>query len=190
MATTLEIINGISQAAANAYDGALDDKGEPVKVGLKREEGHPILDKRVMDGFSVRFVGPMLCIHYHSELNIKEVQGDKLEGEIEQMIQKVASFLKKEYKRITGNVLALTKEGELDARVEYMSRARCWVTAHCYYKIGGIKDVEKVAQGSGERLEKDFKDWLNQETDKNPKNVDRKKEKASTFMPWNLKNEA
>jgi hypothetical protein len=27
MATTLEIINGISQAAANVYDGALDNQG-------------------------------------------------------------------------------------------------------------------------------------------------------------------
>ena len=49
----LDIINGISQAAANAYDGALDENGEPLKVGLKREEGNPILDKRVMDGFNV-----------------------------------------------------------------------------------------------------------------------------------------
>ena len=28
MATTLEIVRGISQVLANSYDGALDDKGE------------------------------------------------------------------------------------------------------------------------------------------------------------------
>ena len=189
MSTTLEIINGIAQAAANAYDGALDDKGEPIKVGLKREEGNPILDKRVMDGFSVKFYGPLLCIHYHSEINIKDVKGDKLEGEIDQMIAKVAKFLKKEYKRLTGNTLALTKDGDLDARMEYMNRIRCWVTARQYYKIGGIKDVEGVKDESEDRLEKNFKDWLNQETTKKPKNVKRKKEKASTFAGWNLKNE-
>ena len=187
MATTLEIINGISQAAANAYDGALDDKGEPIKIGLKREEGDPILDKRVMDGFSVKFYGSLLCIHYHSEVNLKDVQGDKLENEIEQMIGKVATFLKKEYKRITGNALTLTKEGGLDARMEYMNRVRCWVTAHCYYKIGGIKDVEAVKQESGDNLEKDFKKFLDQSSDKKPKNVKRGKEKDSTFMPWNMK---
>ena len=186
MSTTLEIINGIAQAAANAYDGALDDKGEPIKVGLKREEGNPILDKRVMDGFSVRFVGPMLCIHYHSELNIKEVQGDKLEAEIEDMIGSVASFLKKEFKRITGKALTLTKEGDVTARVEYMNRIRCWVSAHRYYKIGGIKDVEEVAQESGDRIEKDFKDWLNQDTSKRPKNDSSKDEEPPTFTPWNL----
>ena len=32
---TLDIIRGIAQAAANAYDGALDDKGEPIKIGLR-----------------------------------------------------------------------------------------------------------------------------------------------------------
>ena len=39
MATTLEIIDGISQVLANTYDGALDESGEPVKIGLRREEG-------------------------------------------------------------------------------------------------------------------------------------------------------
>ena len=33
MATVYEIVQGLSQAAANAYDGALDDKGEPLKAG-------------------------------------------------------------------------------------------------------------------------------------------------------------
>ena len=57
MATTLEIVRGISQVMANSHDGALDDKGEPIKIGLKREEGDPILDSRVMDGFGVKFNG-------------------------------------------------------------------------------------------------------------------------------------
>jgi hypothetical protein len=48
MATIYEIVQGLSQAAANGYDGALDENGEPVKIGLKREDGDPILDQRVM----------------------------------------------------------------------------------------------------------------------------------------------
>ena len=54
MASVLEIVNGISQVMANAYDGATDENGEPIKIGLKREEGHPINDSRVMDGFKVK----------------------------------------------------------------------------------------------------------------------------------------
>ena len=53
MATVYEIVQGLSQAAANAYDGALGEDGKPLVAGLKREEGDPILDKRVMDGFNV-----------------------------------------------------------------------------------------------------------------------------------------
>ena len=65
-ATVYDIIQGLSQAAANAFDGALTEDGEPIKAGLQREEGHPILDKRVMDGFNVKFYGNMMCLTYQS----------------------------------------------------------------------------------------------------------------------------
>ncbi len=54
MADVLEIVRGISQVMANAYDGAMDENGEPIKIGLKREEEVAITDKRVMDGFKFR----------------------------------------------------------------------------------------------------------------------------------------
>ena len=51
---TLKIVQGIAQAAANAYDGSHDERyaadGKARKIGLNREEGDPILDKRVIDG--------------------------------------------------------------------------------------------------------------------------------------------
>ena len=59
MASVLDIVRGISQAAANAYDGSHDERyaadGKARKIGLNREEGDPILDSRVMDGFKVKF---------------------------------------------------------------------------------------------------------------------------------------
>ena len=161
MATTLEIIRGISQAAANAYDGALDDKEGPLKVGLKREEGDPILDKRVMDGFGVKFHGNLLSILYHGEVDLKKVHGAKFEGEVEQMIEDIASFLKKEYKKVTGDTLSLTKDGEPHVHLEYISRIRCWVTAKCSYRIGGVDEVKPVSKESEDRIEKNFKDFLN-----------------------------
>ena len=48
MATVYEIVQGLSQAAANAYDGALDENNELLKIGLNREEGDMLHDKRVM----------------------------------------------------------------------------------------------------------------------------------------------
>ena len=44
MADISEILSGLQQAAANAYDG-----GEETGA-LKREEGNPMLDSRVIDG--------------------------------------------------------------------------------------------------------------------------------------------
>jgi hypothetical protein len=109
MATVLEIVRGIQQAASNAYDGALDENGEPLKVGLTREEGHPILDKRVMDGFGVSFSGNMLTIKYQGEITLREVYKGDFEAEVEQRLQDIANFLKKEYSKITGESLSLTK---------------------------------------------------------------------------------
>jgi len=78
MATVYEIVQGLSQAAANAFDGALDDKGEMLEAGLQREEGDPILDKRVIDGFNVKFYGNKMCLAYQSEVQLKEVYANGL----------------------------------------------------------------------------------------------------------------
>ena len=103
----LEIIQGLQQAAANGYDGALDDKGEPVKIGLKREEGHPILDKRVNDGFKVKFTPSGICIHYQSDILLRDIYGGGFENEMARMIGEVKKFLQKEYKKITGRNTSL-----------------------------------------------------------------------------------
>ena len=102
MATTMEIIKGISQALAYSYDGghkeSYTDDGEAHSFGLKREEGDPILDKRVMDGFKVKIHGNELHILYHSEVQLKEVHDSNFEAELESMINEIAKFIKKEYK--------------------------------------------------------------------------------------------
>ena len=178
MATVYEIVQGLSQAAANAYDGALTEDGEAIKAGLKREEGDPILDRRVIDGFNVSFHGPLMCIQYHSEVQLKEVYAAGFESGIEQQIADIASFLKKEYRKITGNSVSLTKEGEAEMRVESTSRVRSWVTAKCHYRIGGMDDVVVVGEGSEDRLEANWRSFLDQGgLGKRPKNDKRPKSK-------------
>jgi len=145
MATTYEIVQAIQQAAANAYDGALDDKGEPLKIGLKREEGHMVFDSRTMDGFGVSFHGNKLFIKYQADVLLKDVAANGFENEIAGMIKKVVSYLKKEYKKITGNALTLTMEGDVDVLVQKTSQVRTWVQATAIYKIGGLKEVEEVS---------------------------------------------
>lgn len=139
MATTLEIINGISQVLSKKYDGAVDENGEPLKIGLKREEGDPILDPRVIDGFGVKFEGSKLCITYSSEIKLKEVHAGKLEDDVSSMISDVASFIKKEYKSLTKSALTLSAEGDVHVLVQPVSRVRTLVTAVQKYSIGGIK---------------------------------------------------
>ena len=162
MATVYEIIQGLSQAAANAYDGALDENGEPLLAGLQREEGDPILDKRVMDGFGVKFYGNMMCLSYHAEVQLKEVYASGFEADVEQQIAEIVKFLKKEYKKNTGNSVTLTAEGEIDVRVENSSRVRSWVMAKMHYKVGGLSEDMKVDAPSKDRLESNWRSFVEQ----------------------------
>ncbi len=144
MATTLEIINGISQVLANSYDGALDESGEPVKIGLRREEGNPLVDHRIMDGFGAHISGNRLHIKYHAEIPLKEVHSNGFEGEMESMVEKVKSFIQKEYNKVTKSSLSLSDPSEVDVLVEYISRIRCSVKVHKCYAIGGTQVEDRV----------------------------------------------
>ena len=178
MATVYEIIKGINQAAANAYDGAHEENlqadGKARTAGLKREDGHYINDRRVMDGFKVQFHGPLLRIKYQSEGRIKEVAKNGFEDEIIRHLEDIVKFLKKEYKAITGDTLTLTKEGDHKILVQRLSNYRTEIHAQCDYRIGGMTDVNDVAPGdSKERLNTAIKDFIAQgrDTAKKPSNV-------------------
>ena len=141
MATTLEVIRGISQAAANAYDGAhmesYSSDGKSRAIGLKREE-----------------------------------------GKIEQTIADIASFLKKEYKVVTGNSLSLSPVGEVDIIVQKTSRVRTWCQAKMYYDIGSVEGVEAIKAPSEDSMDVAYRKFLDQGgfQGKRPQNDTRKKE--------------
>jgi len=172
MATTLEVIRGISQAVANSYDGAHDKKysydGQERKIGLHREEGDVITDSRSMDGFGVRFQGNRLIINYQYDCKLKHVHENDFEGDINEKIANVAKYLRNEYKKVTGNGLALTKEGECDVMVEYISRIRTSVKACQVYKIGGLSGVDDPHPGERD-VDSAIKDWLAIGKDKYPR---------------------
>jgi hypothetical protein len=177
----LDIVRGISSAAALGYDGALDSDGQPIKIGLKREEGDPILDKRVIDGFKVSIAGNMLVIKYQAEIMLKDVYKGDFEGEVDQKMKDIASFLKKEYKKITGNALTLTKEDEADILVQSISKVRTIVNANQKFKIGGIPDEPEMGSTTEERLSTAIKDWIGFGKDKfpntkNPSNIKGKRD--------------
>lgn len=158
MSTTLEILKGISQVLANTYDGACDESGEPIKIGLRREEGNPLIDHRIMDGFGAHISGNRLHIKYHTEIPLKEVHSNGFEGEMEAMVEKVKSFIQKEYNKVMKSSLSLSDPSEVDVLVEYVSRVRTSVKVHKCYKIGGVPvepekeidpEFEKFTQLSG-----------------------------------------
>ena len=176
--TTLEIIQGLSQAAANAYDGAHDERyvrdGETKSAGLKRENGCPLMDSRVVDGFSVKFYGNRMCLSYQSDVLLKDVYANNFAGDIDRQMNEIKKFLQKEYRKVTGKSVSLTKDGESDILVQSASRVRSFVNAKQNYKISGIKDMPEL-EPSIENSRKVTRKFLDQFSNKRPSNDTRKK---------------
>ena len=152
-AESLKVVRGLAQAAANAYDGALDDEGNPIKIGLKREEGHPIHDSRTLDGFKVTFSGPHMIVNYQAEIKLKEVYRGGFESEMEQIIEDIVSFLKKRYRKITGESVSLKADGEVKVIVQNTSRVRTFCQAHRKYIISSLAEVQPILEPSAGDLQ-------------------------------------
>ena len=187
MATTLEIVRGIKQAMANAYDGAHDARfvdGEDLvkKIGLRREEGCPIMDSRAMDGAFVKVHGSVLYVYYHTEVTSKEAHNHKLTSEIEQRLADIVKYLKSEYRKINSESLSLGKGMDLDINVEPISRRRVSIMGCQGFPIKGMgEDVEDLTEPGSDpdRLDKSIKDFLamGREQAKKPSNYTAKNEK-------------
>jgi hypothetical protein len=176
----LQVIQGLAQAAANSYDGAHDERyvrdGEAKKIGLQREEGCPLLDKRVMDGFSVQFSNNKLCIKYQSDIQLKEIHGGGFENEINRRLNEIKKFLQKEYKVVTGNSITLTKEGDCQILATSVSRVRSFVQAYCHYKISGLNELESPRGSEGRTVDDAIRSFLElNNNNKRPQNDTRKK---------------
>ena len=176
---TLKIVQGLAQAAANSYDGSHDERyaadGKARKIGLNREEGDPILDKRVIDGFKVKFSGDAMCIVYQSDIQLKDIYAGGFEAEMERKINDIKKFLQKEYKAITGESVRITpmKGDEVHVMVQSVSRVHSWVQAHQWFKISGV-DSEPILSPSEDTVDKSIRDFLSLSSKKRPSNDTRK----------------
>lgn len=115
---------------------------------------------------------------------LKEVHPKaQFQNEIEQRLGDIVKRLKKRYREITKNTVALTAEGETDINVQNLSRQRTFVVAKKVYKIGSMKDTDAVnaesSEYSSERVEDNIKKFMDQfkspkkaENDKAPANPD------------------
>ena len=133
------------------------------------------MDKRVIDGFGVKFYADSICINYQAEVPLKQVSDPKFEQETERMLNEVKKFLQKEYKTVTGNSVTLTKKGEPKIIVQTTSRIRTWVQAYQHYKISGIKDMDQILEPSRASENEVMKKFLAQNSSKRPQNEKIKK---------------
>ena len=171
MANIVDIIKGLNQAAANGYDSYDPD----VEIGLNREEGHPILDTRGIDGVRVRFAADKMIVTYQSEMRLEELHPrNKFEDEIEAKFNDILKFLKKEYKKIMKSTVSLSPQGDADILVQTTSRVHNWVQATKQYSIGAAEDVDTVRRISMRDVdnshEKRFKDFLELSSEKKSPN--------------------
>jgi hypothetical protein len=183
MATVLDVIKGLNQAAANAgdYGGEYEDIDD--KIGLRREDGDPVLDSRIIDGFRVKFAGPKMIVTYQSEMRVNELHPrNQFENEIEAKFADIIKFLKKQYKTLTKSSVSLTPDSDADINVQTTSYHHTWVSARKQYAIGGFDGVEALRMGSersaktrDKSYEKQFKDFLELSSDKRPSNDKSKK---------------
>ena len=169
MAELMDVIKGISQVMAQTYDGARDEKGEPIKAGLRREEvpAFTSCDCRLLDGFRARVTHysdkrdsvPCLIISYQSELKLEEAHSPKLGEDVEYHIAEALKYLKKEFKKVSGKELSVEKYGDVKMLVEETSKIRVFVTAQCHYKIGGI-DMPKLEDKKDVERSEQLQKWL------------------------------
>tara|TARA_R110001583_G_scaffold53210_25_gene164441 strand:- start:110 stop:664 length:555 start_codon:yes stop_codon:yes gene_type:complete len=142
--TDLEIIRDLSRAAGDMYDGAVNDKGEPLKMGLKRDDLLST-NRKYIDGGKFRFAGNKIIVSYEAQTRLKDIYKDGINGfqnEVDQMIQNLVNQLKKNYKSIANKSITLTPEGDgAKVDVAYVSRTRTIVTAMRAYEIGGLSEV-------------------------------------------------
>ena len=92
----------------------------------------------MIDGFNVSIAGNILVIKYQGEIMLKDVYKGDFEGEMAQRLQDISSYLKKQFKKITGKSLTLTKVD----------------------KEPGIPEQEDVGATVEERLSDAMKKWI------------------------------
>jgi len=132
MADVSEILAGLQQAAANAYDG-----GEETGA-LQREKGNPLLDFRVNDDFKVNFSDNKLHVTYTMEKPKDRYHQEDVEANVEDAIEGLVKYLKKEYKKVVGKSISLKKVGKVEEDTEEISGLRVTVRGRGTYEIAGL----------------------------------------------------
>ena len=136
MADVYEVIRAIHQAASNGFAGALDDKGEP-------REDMPIDTDGKNEGFRVSLAGNILKVKYLARENLQEID-EKYENKVDQKIEDIVSFLKKEYRKDLGESLSLKRTKNFKCMIQptgTSGNGQAEVSAYRDYEVESLKDI-------------------------------------------------
>lgn len=81
---------------------------------------------------------------------------------MEQIIEDIVSFLKKRYRKITGESVSLKADGEVKVIVQNTSRVRTFCQAHRKYIISSLAEVQPILEPSAGDLQDGFQKFLDQ----------------------------
>jgi hypothetical protein len=118
-----------------------------------------------------------MVVSYQSEMSMKDMHPpNKLVNEVEARFADILKYLKKEYRRLGNGSVTLSPIDEARVDAQSISRIRTFIQAQKAYKIGGVEGVDPIGQKSDkDRLEDNFKKFLELSTDKRPPNDKSKK---------------
>lgn len=172
----VKMVSAIFQAAERGYHGARDSEGNDYKTGLRREVEVDVRSS-MFDGFKVKVHGDTLTINYQLEMHDTEYYDkvSKLETDVKSTLSKIKTFIKSQYKDITGKSLGLTSNGEPTIKVTPISMVRTSIVGISSFKIAGIEKEESKREES-ETAKKVLKTL--EKTAKKPTNDERKKEES------------
>lgn len=157
----LEIVNGISQVLSKKYDGALNEDGTPVEIGLRREKYNDMFKKRLVDGFNAYVQGNRLVIKYQAEISLREVHNKNFESEVSETINNIIKWIKSEYKKTTKKSLGLKEaDKEPDILVQNTSRVRTWIQANQSFVLTELEEPQENPKTAEEKLSQSIKDWI------------------------------
>lgn len=130
-----EVLKTINQIVTDAKDNAPPNNK---KIGLHREDyGEKIQDRRVIDGFSVKFSGNIMRICYSSSKQVRDVT-DNFKNEVKDMIDNIVKYIKTCFKNETDTALklkAVMDEPYLFVGVQGPTTAEARYSAYIDYKI-------------------------------------------------------
>jgi hypothetical protein len=124
--------------------------------------------------------GNKLCVSYTTEVLLSDIAAKgKYEDGLLQDVADVVSYIKKEFRKVTGSSLSLKEIKDMEPEFHFMqtSRVRTEVKVTCHYEVGGLEDPSEEKDTFREKALKGMEKWLSLSSDKRPQNDKRKPEK-------------